>query len=308
MRDFIGITHPLQILSMPESTKRAALLFNKLFVPQLDAALSVAITWPSHEHIVSEIEWLLAEGILVDGKLVDAHPRGKLTPERKRLIKEAEKDKRELENAKSNPSIPEEAKITMEAYYQWVWMVRAIHQQFRERLDIDSCPFFPFNIYNIPDSKQPPFSKKNDVYRLIIDALPIPDDSTPWEQIIEFRDDSDSQQKLLDLRNWVNEVARGDFTPIEIEQKVEYLLSQYKRHLELHKMKISKGTWETIIVSSAELLEDLAKFKWGKIAKSLFAIKHRKIALLEGELNSPGSEVAYIIKAKEAFPVNWEPE
>jgi hypothetical protein len=37
------------------------------------------------------------------------------------------------------------------------------------------------------------------------------------------------------------------------------------------------------------------------MAKNLFAFRERRIALLEGELTAPGSEVAYIVKANERF-------
>ena len=51
----------------------------------------------------------------------------------------------------------------------------------------------------------------------------------------------------------------------------------------------------------AEFLGDLVSFKWGKAAEALFSLKRRRVALLEGELAAPGSEVAYIVKARETF-------
>jgi hypothetical protein len=32
-----------------------------------------------------------------------------------------------------------------------------------------------------------------------------------------------------------------------------------------------------------------------------FSLKQRRLALLEGELTSPGSEIGYLIKTREAF-------
>lgn len=142
---------------------------------------------------------------------------------------------------------------------------------------------------------------KDAVLQIVLNTLPYPDESISWEQIIEYRSDPDSQDKFLDLRHWMSEMARGELTPIEVEEKLEYLMSQYQRHMKLHKMKANQGVLETVIVSPAELAENLIKFKWGQIAKDLFSIKQRKIALMEGELTSPGSEVAYIVKARETF-------
>jgi hypothetical protein len=99
----------------------------------------------------------------------------------------------------------------------------------------------------------------------------------------------------------MSEVARSELSPLEIEQKLEHLLSQYQRHMSLHKMKTNPGVLQTIVVASAELIENLVKFNWGKVARSLFTLKQRRIATMEGELITPGSEVAYIIKARDAF-------
>jgi hypothetical protein len=99
----------------------------------------------------------------------------------------------------------------------------------------------------------------------------------------------------------MGEVARSELSPSEIEQKLEYLMSQYQRHMTLHKMKTNPGVLQSMVVTPAEFAESLVKFNWGKIARSLFTMRQRKIALLEGELNAPGNEVAYVIKSKEAF-------
>lgn len=136
-----------------------------------------------------------------------------------------------------------------------------------------------------------------DVVRVSLFRLPVPDDSTSWEHIVEFRTDPDTRAKFLDLRNWMNEVARAKLTPIEVEQKLDYLLSRYERHMQLHRMKINTGTLETCLTVGAEFLEGVLHFKPSQAVKALFALKHQRIALQESELTSPGSEVAYIVKA-----------
>jgi hypothetical protein len=142
---------------------------------------------------------------------------------------------------------------------------------------------------------------KSDVLTIVLHALPEPDDSVPWEQILEFRNDPDSRSKFLALNNWMIDIAQANYTPLELSQKLEFLVNEYQQHLMLHKMKTNAGALETIFVASAEFLEDLAKFRWGKIAKGLFTVRHQRIALLEGELTSPGREVAYVAKAREFF-------
>lgn len=96
-------------------------------------------------------------------------------------------------------------------------------------------------------------------------------------------------------------MARAELTPAEVDEKLEYLIDQYQKHMKLHRMKTNVGTLETIVTMGAEVLGDLASFKWGKAAQALFSLKRREVALLEGELTSPGNEVAYIVKARETF-------
>jgi hypothetical protein len=124
----------------------------------------------------------------------------------------------------------------------------------------------------------------------------MPDESVPWEQIIEYRSDPDSQSKFLAPRHWMSEVARA-----EVEEKLEYLVDQYRQHMRLHRMKTNVGTLETIVTASAEFLGDPVSFKWGKAAEALFSLRRRRVALLEVELTAPGNEVVYIVKAKETF-------
>jgi hypothetical protein len=99
----------------------------------------------------------------------------------------------------------------------------------------------------------------------------------------------------------MSEVARAELTPAEVEEKLEYLIDQYQKHMLLHRMKTNVGTLETIVMTGAEMLGDLLSFKWGKAAQALFSLKKREVALLEGELTAPGNEVAYIVKARETF-------
>jgi hypothetical protein len=144
-------------------------------------------------------------------------------------------------------------------------------------------------------------TQKAEVVQITLSHLPVPDEKTPWEQIIEYRGDPDSRSKFLALRHWMSEVARSEITPAEVEEKLEYLIDQYNQHLKLHRMKTNAGTLETVVTTSAEVLGDLVSFKWGKAAEALFSLKRRQVELLEGELTAPGSEIAYIVKARETF-------
>jgi len=139
------------------------------------------------------------------------------------------------------------------------------------------------------------------VLEIILPKIPIPSETTSWEEIMEFRNDPDSQTKFLALRDWMNEVARNKLSYVEIEQKAEYLVSQYEQHMKVHKMKTKPGIFQTTIVSGTEILEDIVTVKWSKVAKRLFLFKAKKVELLEAELKATGRELAYVVKARERF-------
>ena len=82
---------------------------------------------------------------------------------------------------------------------------------------------------------------------------------------------------------------------------LEYLLGEYRHHMEVHKMATTRGTLQTILVTGAELLENIAKLRIVKLTEMLFAASERRIKLAEAELSAPGREVAYIVRASEAF-------
>jgi hypothetical protein len=155
-------------------------------------------------------------------------------------------------------------------------------------------------------SSRDSFEKNNevskvDVMQLTLHSLPVPDESVAWEEIFNFRNDPDSKSKFLALRNWMNEIAKGQLLLTEIEEKLEYLLDQYENHMKFHKMKYHKGVLETLITTTAEVAENLVRLKFSKLAQLPFTIKNKKLALMEEEIKAPGREVAYIFKARKEF-------
>jgi hypothetical protein len=144
-------------------------------------------------------------------------------------------------------------------------------------------------------------TKKQVVFRNTLNKILLPSASSSWENIFEFKNDKDSYGSLLGLKNFVNEVSNSNLNLSEIEEKIEYLLYKYEKALELHKIKTSVSTLEILIVGGAELIEDIAKLKLGKIAKGLFNIGKHQMDLLEVELKSEGSELSYITKVNKKF-------
>jgi hypothetical protein len=151
-------------------------------------------------------------------------------------------------------------------------------------------------------------NNKGEVIEIVLNSLPTPDDATPWERIIEFRNDSDSQRKFLSLKNWINEVARMELKSNEVKDKLEALTSDYQNHMRIHKIKTKLSAVKTIVLAEAGFIAG----GWltgmgalpgivGMVVTPLFTIKQRQVMLLEEEQKAPGKEVAYILKANKYF-------
>jgi hypothetical protein len=159
-------------------------------------------------------------------------------------------------------------------------------------------------------SKQPTFPKKvqdkiqlqsTNVIDVVLDKLPLPSELTPWEAILDFKADKDAQGYLQGLKVWMNDIARQKLSANEASEKLDWLLFQHKKHLEMHKLSYRWGTLGGTFVAAAEIFEDLAKIKWGKAAGAVVSIFDKRLELMKSELANPAKEISYIVKAQEQF-------
>jgi hypothetical protein len=336
--EFIGVVDPF-LLNLEDAVstnplKRHALVFDRLAIPILTEGFlkNQAI---AETNAPAEMQWLADKGLLfevnIDNGIDISHPQieaefessiyhalgivGILFGVDFNRLREADKGNApELTDEEMKDTVQRIERITKrtrkeitealetEELFEHVrrmtmHQTRGFSVMLRQENGMDAYPLLSDTILSAQESP----ATKNEVIQIVLNSLPIPDDTTSWEQIIEFRSDPDSWNKFIDLRNWMSEVARAELKPNEVIEKLEYLMSQYQRHMEIHRMKANRGRLETIVVTSAEVLGDLASFKWGKAAEVIFSLTKRNIDLLEGELTAPGSEVAYIVKANDTF-------
>jgi hypothetical protein len=156
---------------------------------------------------------------------------------------------------------------------------------------------FPYKEF----TRELPNTNKSIVAQVVIDKLPLPSSDTPWEQIIDYRNDPENQESLLSLRRWIRKISTENLSSSEIEDELQWLMNEFQNHMRVHKMKTNTETLEIMVKAPLELIEDLVKLKFSKIPEPVFALKKRQINLLEAELNAPGREMAYIIKTRDTF-------
>jgi hypothetical protein len=329
MREFVGIKSALDLILEMKSKdatieslfKREALMFDRIICPfaeNFNATLAQLGVSPLDD-LAAQIAYLNEQGlILADIPMTDVSQLGLLESDSEfQRLRSAEEPltllvRRAMENAGLGELLdgrsiePHEindylSKMNQDVAISFVIVfqhyIRRLSVQLRVLKGMEAYPVLSDLIPQLP-LQQP---KKNETVSVTFNALPMPDDSVSWEQIFEYRADPDSQSKFLALRNWINEAARAELTPAELEVKLEHLVDQYRQHMKRHRMKTNVDTLETVITTSVEVLGDLVSFKWGKAAQALFSLKKREVALLDGEAAAPGNAVAYIVKARETF-------
>lgn len=307
MREFVGVTSLIDIIVASENKpcflKQQALMFNRIAIPSLNAYLTEIKKRQHYKQLpdyLAEVEWLLEEEIIFEPDYICAH-QGLVSDDEYKIYSEELSRRIERIN-ESTRGLRRNSKRYKQALVPNGIIgvqceTRLASIQLRELNKLDA-----YSVFHLPfEPLQKPQASKSEIIQITLGALPEPDELTSWEQIIEYRRDADSQGKFLALRNWMSDIAKASLTPAEIEEKLEWLVYDYQRHLKLHKLKTNNGALETILITGAEILENIVKFNWSKAAKAMFSFKHRQAALMEGELNSPGNEVAYILKTRERF-------
>ena len=144
-------------------------------------------------------------------------------------------------------------------------------------------------------------STKDSILRLVLHELPMPDDTTPWEAIADWRSDAEARRQYRRLRNWISGMARSAWSEADVYDTLATLLDDYTTYVLIHHKHLRRGRLEVISTITAGLLEDLAHMRPSSAMERLFALSRDELTLLETELNAPGREIAYIASARERF-------
>ncbi len=165
----------------------------------------------------------------------------------------------------------------------------------KDKPDFVSFPILK-TLQSMPDS-----NISSDIIQIAIEKIPIPDESTPWEKVWDFKSDTNNIGKLANFRVWINELSKSKMSLNEIRDLLESKLYEYRQSLDLHKIKYKFGFLETILLATSELIDHISPFKGGVPGKVLFQAKQKRIDLLDIEQNSKGRELAYFFSIQDGF-------
>lgn len=144
-------------------------------------------------------------------------------------------------------------------------------------------------------------SPKLRVINAVFNSMPMPNANTPLEEVLDFKKDAEAKGHILALNNWIIDASTKNLSVTEIEQKIEYLISEYEKFIRINKLKFEASKFEIVVTSIAEVAENLARLKFSKVSQSIFQLFKNDVKLLEAEMNAPGKEIAYLSSARQKF-------
>jgi hypothetical protein len=300
MGDFVGVA-PFTAFSAQDA-KRDLLLFDRIMIPGLRflARLDSSAT--------SDLEWLRSQGLVGEAILsVNRETLECLRAIEQDLVGQANIFTRlvahYLRYTSGIDAIPFESSIPLRSRRYFVRPRRNDFTVFASCVPLSFGPFvnLPEARLGIGSTELTETAALSTALRIVLHEFPRPDECVSWEQLLEFRNDPALRHDRLALRRWVATTATQTRSAVEIANELDFLQSEFAAHMRLHKIKVRRGVIETIVVGTASVLEDLAKFRWGKLAERLFTLRNQDIQLLEAEASAPGREIVYLIKARDKF-------
>jgi hypothetical protein len=135
----------------------------------------------------------------------------------------------------------------------------------------------------------------------ILTRLPSPAEDVSFDQLFDFRQDEDARRRLIELRHWFLKLVRTDITKRELEDELDYLLHEYETHMQHHRMRFRYSALGCLLLASAEVLDNLIRFKFRPVVDQILKIGEQKLEMLSVERAAPGREVAYIAEAARRF-------
>ena len=139
------------------------------------------------------------------------------------------------------------------------------------------------------------------VWRVVFKEMPRFDTRAPWDDVLDFRAEERTQHLIRSLRRWVRKVVAEEWSENALEDEVRELVYEYETHLRLSRMSNGKEALEFLVTGTADLVEDIIKLRFGKIAQLATAMMNRHVRLLQAEAAAPGRELALIPELKRHF-------
>jgi hypothetical protein len=311
----IGITHGSLFLgSGPNKLKRDSLFFDKLSIVCGDSTINAWRHGPysyksKYQNWANEVEYLIESGHFLTSDKYKRISQSEITDNNRsyyEMCTQLDDISAEMDNTGRSPT-SKSLNTLSKGEFSKINYLNSLQIILQARMAAEECKIFHNKDASSIVSSLPEINVKaqsitqGDVLSLCINQVPLPSEDTPWEQIFEMKADNDLLQRARKLRLWTRDIASQGLSVNQAEEYLEYLLVEYEKNMMLHTKKYQRGVIETALVGTADMVEDLLKFRFGKLAKKAFDVKNKKNDLLIAEMQAPGREVSLITKINDVF-------
>lgn len=139
--------------------------------------------------------------------------------------------------------------------------------------------------------------QKQEVIDTIIKDMPSPVYDTPWQDIIDLRQEEEFKNKVRLFRQWADTIS-VDKTAFQINDEVRTAIYEYEKYLKAIGVKYQRSALEIAITASAELLENIVKIRISNIAKMAFSYRDVRAQLTIEEQKAPGRQLSMVYDIK----------
>jgi hypothetical protein len=283
------------LLGQPDLLSRYLLAYDELWVPGLKESYpdeeSIAEWDLDREHLAS-MTYLESERFIREPPFNLSQIRhDEVTKQLRKLYQTASKAA-----AKAYPTAEKAALASGAATFNMdIALSRLVtYVRWRDHQDVVYPVVFPFTWGGRPPAA---WVDTHTVLSVVLKRLPAPSEPLPLQDILAFKRDPDTQYKFARFWHWTRTIAKKNLNASEIGEEIDWLITDYSEHLKQLTKAVSYDRTEVLVSTPLEMLENLVKIRWSKMAKSLFSLGRKKIAAHRDELKLPGSEVAYLSAA-----------
>lgn len=133
--------------------------------------------------------------------------------------------------------------------------------------------------------------------QVTLGGIPLPAESLPWIDFIDFRSDPENVARLRALRLWLQRQSSSMESARHLQEEAESLLYDYRKYMRLQGIKFGDGVISTLVASTGAIASHILSLNFGAAFGRLFEVRKHHIALEEAELGAPGRELSYIARA-----------
>jgi len=304
--NLIGVATETELLDGGDSLKRWLLVFDQVAVEDLEKALEHRAQFTDTENIASlaAFRWLQEKALIVDTETIlrQLHTDAALELEVASLERSYDERAKQQSTETAN-RINQKVNIGIKgwntvqnSFYVIAKRTRFARMLMAYRLRLAGVDAVPIVVNPGKDSDD----TLSAALSVVIPQMPTPSEDTPFEAILNFRTDAANREKYHRLRHWALNVGKGA-DPKELNQELEWLMYEYRTHLEKARIETKFDPLEIVIGGVTSLLTQDPKFMIPAGIKTLFNLSRRSIQLSKVESSAPGRAVAYIAAAQTTF-------